>query len=83
MFLLTTIIYGIAVSAVSHSITLSVGNTKAKTKTAQGFYMLELIILAVFKMLLTQITQIPTSLLADITSVIKSTKKKKNGEGIA
>lgn len=32
MLLLTTIIYGIAASAVSHSIILSVGKTKAKTK---------------------------------------------------
>lgn len=77
MLLLTTIIYGIAVSAVSHSITLSVGNTKAKTKTAQGFYMLDLIILAVFKMMLTQITQTSTSLLADITSVYQKKKKKR------
>ena len=75
MLLLTTIIYGIAASAVSHSIILSVSKTKAKTKKAQGFYMLALISLAVFKMLLTQITPTPTSLLADITSVIKSSKK--------
>lgn len=77
MLLLTTVINGIAASAASHSITLSVGSTKTKTKTAQGFYMLDLIILAAFKMLLTQITQTPTSLLADIISVIKPTKKKK------
>lgn len=77
MLLLTTIIYGIAASAVSHSIILSVGKTKAKTKPkkAWGFYMLAFIRLAVFKMLLTQITPTPTSLLADITSVIKSAKK--------
>lgn len=40
--------------------------------------MLALIILAVFKMLLTQITPTPTSLLARIISVIKSEKKKKS-----
>jgi len=37
--------------------------------------MLALISLAVFKMLLTQTGPTPTSLLADITSVIKSPKK--------
>lgn len=82
MLLLTTIIYGIAASAVSHSIILSVGKTEAKTKPkkARGFYMLALISLAVFKMLLTQITPTPTSLLADIMSVIKSAKKKKKAQ---
>lgn len=79
MLLLTMIIYGIAASAASHSTTLSAGKTKAKTKItnpktttkkAQGCYVLPLLSLAMFKMLLTQITPTPTSLLADSISVI-------------
>lgn len=77
------IIYRIAASAASHSTTLSVGKTKAKktktkpnttTKKAQSCYVLPLISLSVFKILLTQIAQTPTSLLADIISEIKSAK---------
>lgn len=82
MLLLTMIIYRISTSAASHSTTLSVGKTKAKTKITkpktttkkvQGCYVLPLISLAVFKTL-RQITPTPTPLLADIISVIKSAK---------
>lgn len=81
MLLLTMIIYGIAASAASHSVILLVGKSeekRKKKKKAQGFDILSVISLAVFKMLLTQITPIPTPLLAHITSAIKLGGKKKN-----